>query len=196
VPLTPLLQQIGKAVWRARELHFLPIWSTLTGVAVIGVARALSSATDLIVQEARSVPSGLAWKREHVTSRSIIVVPALLILLFAGYVAVTLIWEDFTYYDNSMFTLQTLKGHNISPPIWRDNGRFFPLGHQEFNLIRHFTNTVAGYHLLPIVQLLVLCCALLILDDELTITARASLATFALVVPSIAISFGGLIFGL
>ena len=52
-----------------------------------------------------------------------------------------------------MFTLITLKGHDITPPIWNGEGRFFPLGHQEFNLIRHFTNTVFGYHVLPIIQL-------------------------------------------
>ena len=110
------------------------------------------------------------------------------------YIVLTLTWEDFAYSDNSMFTLITLKGHDLGLPIWRNRGRFFPLGHQEFNLIRHFTGTAVGYHALPIIQLLALCGILLILDEELSITARAGLTACILVSPGIVISFGGLIY--
>jgi hypothetical protein len=65
------------------------------------------------------------------------------------YVVPTLTREGFAYPDNSMVTLYTLRGHGLLPPIWRQNGRFSPLGHQEFNLVCHFTNTVIGYHVLP-----------------------------------------------
>jgi hypothetical protein len=103
-----------------------------------------------------------------------------------------LVWEDFAYYDDSMFTLLTLKGHNYSPAIWPEVGRFLPFGLQEFNLIRHFSNTAIGYHVIAIVQLLVFCSILLILDDELNITSRTVLVVVALVTPSILISFNGL----
>jgi len=103
-----------------------------------------------------------------------------------------LVWEDFAYYDNSMFTLLTLRGHNIGTQITSD-GRFFPFGHQEFNFIRHFTSTPAGYHVLPIAQLLILFWILLVIDDELDIATRATLAIFALLTPSILISFASLI---
>jgi hypothetical protein len=78
--------------------------------------------------------------------------------------------------------------------IWRDSGRFFPFCLQEFNLIRHFTNTPIGYQVLPIAQLLIFSCTLLVLDSELSITARAGLATLVLLTPSVLLSFGGLIF--
>ena len=106
----------------------------------------------------------------------------------------TLVWEDFAYYDNSNFTLDILKGRNYPTPIWQGQGRFFPLGYQEFNLLRHFTDTITGYHVLPIAQLLIFSWILLILDDELSIAARVALTILALVTPSILISFSGLIF--
>ena len=78
----------------------------------------------------------------------------------------TLVWEDFAYYDGSQLTLLTLKRHNFPPQMDPGTGRFWPLGLQEFNLIRHFTGTITGYHVLPIVQLLIFSWVLLILDDE------------------------------
>jgi hypothetical protein len=75
------------------------------------------------------------------------------------------------------------------PPIWPVQGRFFPLGLQEFNLIRHFTDSAIGYHLLPTAELLVFAFILLILDDKLGVVARVSLAILVLLTPSIFISF-------
>src|SRR5437588_11630601 len=101
----------------------------------------------------------------------------------------TLAWEDFANYDNELFHLSTLKGHDLSPFISRGTGRFLPLLFQEFNLIRHFTDTATGYHVLPIAQLLIFSYILLILDAELSITVRAGLAILALLTPSIFMSF-------
>jgi hypothetical protein len=119
---------------------------------------------------------------------------ALLAMFLASYIAMTLVWEDFSYWDNEYFTRGTLKGHNIPVIIIPADGRFFPLGGQEFNLIRHFTDTITGYQVLPIAQLLIFFCILLILDDELSITARSALAILALLTPSVLTSFSGLIF--
>jgi len=118
-----------------------------------------------------------------------------MLAVFLGlYIVLTLTWEDFAGYDHSAFTLFTLRGDHFGPPIWRDAGRFFPLGHQEFNLIRHFTHTILGYHILPIVQLLLLACMLLVLDAELSITARAALTAAIFLTPAIVISYSGLFF--
>src|SRR6202011_5058462 len=64
---------------------------------------------------------------------------------------------------------------------------------EEFNLIRHFTDTAIGYHVLPIVQLLILFFILLVLDSELSVAARAVLAIFAFLNASILHSFSGLV---
>jgi hypothetical protein len=109
------------------------------------------------------------------------------------YIAMTLLWEDFTYNDNEFFTLNTLMGHNIRPQIWFGEGRFFPLAGQEFNLILHFTNTITGYHLIPIAQLLIFSCILFVVDDELSDAARAALIILVLLTPSVWISFTDLL---
>ena len=110
------------------------------------------------------------------------------------YITLMLAWDDFAYFDNEYFTLGPLRGHNIALAITRETGRFFPLGLQEFNPVRHFTDTINGYLVLPIIQLLILFCILLILDDDISFAARAALAILALLTPSILTSFSGLIF--
>ena len=93
-----------------------------------------------------------------------------------------------------MYTQITLKGHDLSLQIQPSTGRFQPFAGQEFNLIRHFTNSAIGYQILPICQLLLFFSILVILDAELSISARATLAILALLTPSILISFSGLIY--
>jgi hypothetical protein len=173
---------------------FWSIWLTITFGAAICIASALS------FREARrggreieraSKPTQV-WPQIQMPG-----VAAALILLavfVASYIAMTLIWEDFAYYDHEYFTLNTLIGHDLGISISRDTGRFFPLGFQEFNLIRHFTDTVTGYHVLPTVQLLIVFYILLVLDESLSIMARATLAVLALLTPSVLTSFNGLIF--
>jgi len=192
--VTSFLGHIVKALWSARVKLFWPIWIIITVAAAICVAWWLGRAANPMVEEAKKAPFNLTRIRRHVWTFGAAAAVASLGLFLVCYIVMILTWEDFAYYDNSMFTLYTLKGHNIRPPIWPGSGRFFPLGHQEFNMIRHFTGTVGGYHALAIVQLLILSCILLILDDELSITARASLTAFALLTPSIVVSFTGLIF--
>src|SRR6516165_11718707 len=161
--------------------HFWRTWIPLTAAVAIGVAWAVGRAAP---PRSQSETNLILTRRPVGTPRGIAAL-ALLAAFLASYIALTLAWEDFAYYDDSFFTLGPLKGHDIGRPIWREEGRFFPLGHQEFNLIRHFTNTITGYHVLPIVQLLIFACILLVLDNELSIATRATLAVFALLTPSI-----------
>jgi hypothetical protein len=118
----------------------------------------------------------------------------LLSLFLASYIALILVWEDFALSDNELFTLGTLQGHNIPLPIWA--GRFWPLGHQEFNLIRHFTTSITGYHIFPIIEFVIFSWViLLILDDKpISFGARASLLIIVALSPAILISFSGLVF--
>jgi len=184
------LLPLTKVVLKARLLW--PIWFAITVTAAVCVARVVGQRATPMVREAEK--ASIIRRPRYVWSRGAVVALALLALFLVSYIVLILTWEDFAYTDNHMFTLFTLKGRDIGLPIWPQNGRFFPLGHQEFNLIRHFTSTVVGYHALPILQLLALCGVLLILDDELGITARAALTAFALVTPGIVTSFGGLIY--
>ncbi len=173
-------------LWRERNNLFWPIWIATTAIAVLLVI--------WVVPGKKSIPRDSIPSRSHRWSRGAILAVTLLAVLLACYIAGSLLWEDFTYYDNSHFTNGTLVGKDIPVQILPGNGRFFPLGHQEFNLIRHVTSSVTGYHTLRIVQLVVLCGILLVFDRELSIQARVALITLALITPSILISFSGLIY--
>jgi len=173
---------------------FRPIWVAMAMGAAACSTWMVGRAAAPILEKTGNSPHGITSARRRVWSRGAIAAITLLGLSLLGEIVLTLTWEDFAYSDNDMFTLSTLKGEDLAPPMWNAQGRFFPLGHQEFNLIRHFTVTVAGYQALPIVQLLILCGILLILDDDLSMTARAALTAFIVITPGIVISFGGLIF--
>jgi hypothetical protein len=186
------LVQILTDVYAVLLANFWRTWIIVTAAVAICVAWAVGRTAKTIHRSESKANLYLSWRLvgtpRDVTAR------ALLAVFLTSYIVMILVWEDFVYYDNSFFTLVTLKGHNIGAPIWQGQGRFWPLGLQEFNLLRHFTDTIIGYHVLPIAQLLILACILLVLDDELSIATRATLAVLALLTPSILISFSGLIF--
>ena len=163
----------------------------MTGVAAIGVAWVVGRPAAPIIKNDRNTTITV---RRHSCSGGAIAALSLVILILVGYVVVALKWEDFADYDDSFFTLFTLRGRNIAPSIQYGNARFFPLGQQEFNLLRHFTSSVAGYHAVPIAQLLMVSCILFFLDYALSITARVALTAVCLILPSIVNSFTGLVF--
>jgi hypothetical protein len=169
---------------------FWLIWTTITAAAVIAVAWAVGHVPRSEEATKRPINLILTWRQVE-TARAVVALTLLAVFL-ASYIATILAWEDFAHYDNSLFHVSTLKGHDLSPFISRGTGRFLPLLFQEFNLTRHFTDTATGYHVLPIAQLLIFSYILLILDAELSITARAALAILVLLTPSIFMSFSSL----
>lgn len=186
------LVQILRSLHATLVAQFWPSWLVLTAAAVSGstwiIGRPVSPGEQRR-DERHLIP---VWPR--VATPAGIVALGILVVFIVSYIAIILVWEDFAYMDNSIFTLYIFKGHDIPPPIWPKVGRLFPLGFQEFNLIQHFTDSAIGYHVLPIAELLVFVSILLVLNDELGIAARVALAILALLTPSILISFGGLIF--
>ncbi|MGI0481777.1 hypothetical protein ACN4EE_13425 [Geminocystis sp. CENA526] len=64
--------------------------------------------------------------------------------------------EDFAYYDNEQFTKFSLQGIAYGFPIWRDQGRFWPLGLQEYNLLSLIDKSQLVYRGFSIVQLLII----------------------------------------
>lgn len=186
------LVQILRSLHATLVAQFWPSWLVLTAAAVSGSTWIIgrpASPGEQRRDERHLIP---VWPR--VATPAGIVALGILVVFIVSYIAIILVWEDFAYMDNSIFTLVTLKGHDIPLFIEPEVGRFFPLGLQEFNLIRHFTESAIGYHVLPIAELLIFVSILLVLNDELGIAARVALAILALLTPSILISFGGLIF--
>jgi hypothetical protein len=170
---------------------FWPIWIAMTAGAAICVACVVGGTASPIAQKASI---NFPRTEGQIGSRGAVTALTLLAFFLAGYIAMILVWANFAYHENSIFTLYTLRGHDIGPPIMPAVGRFFPLGFQEFNLIRHFTDTITGYHAVRIAQLLIFSWVLLILNEDLSIKARAALVILALITPSILTSFSWLIY--
>ncbi len=175
-----------KALWLERNHLFWPIWIAITAAGI--------SLVVWVIPGKNGVPQSAIPRRSQSWSREAFLAVTFLALLLVCYIAGSLVWEDFTYYDNSHFTNGTLVGKDIPLQILPGNGRFFPLGHQEYNLIRHLTSSVFGYHAFRIVQLVLICGMLLIFDEELSVQTRVSLIILILITPSIVISFSGLIY--
>jgi hypothetical protein len=172
--LTAHIVEILRGLHHALVQDFWPCWLALSAVVVIGATWFVSRSSAPRSERRADTNIVLAWW--PVGTPASIVALGVLVAFLVAYIAMTLVWEDFASGDNSFFTLLTLRGHDIPPPIWPGNGRFFPLALQEFNLIRHFTDSAVGYQVLPIAELLVFVFMLLILDNELGLVARVSLA--------------------
>ena len=164
----------------------------MTVVVALGVALLVGLAPTSTFRRKKEAP--IAPVRDYGRSRAAIASLILFASFLAAYVAMSMKWEDFADYDDTYFTSGTLWGHNLTPRIFSDIGRFFPLGHQEYNLIRHFTDTIVGYHVLSVAELLIVSCILLIFDGELSVSARLGLAASVLVLPGVVTSFSGLVF--
>jgi hypothetical protein len=190
--LMTILEQILTDVHAVLLAHFWRTWIIVTAAVAICVAWAVGRTAKTTNRNESKANLHLSWRLVG-TPRDVTAL-ALLAVFLTFYSVMILVWEEFAYYDNSFFTLVTLKGHNIGALIWQGEGRFWPLGYQEFNLLRHFTDKITGYHVLAIAQLFIFVNVLLLCDDELSVAARASLAFVALLTPSILISFSGLIF--
>jgi hypothetical protein len=171
-----------------RHQWFWFFWITTTAVTVLSLMLAMGTTATSTDRRAMK-PGNPVSSRPRLVTPAFVILSVVLIIIVALYVKLSFFWEDFNYDSYSMFTLGTLRGHDIAPPIWRGEGRFFPLGFQEFNLIRHFTNTVFGYHLLPIAELFIVVLVLFVIDDELRVTHRVALTIVVLVTPSILLSF-------
>lgn len=111
----------------------------------------------------------------------------------------TYIWlilnnAEFAYHDNSQFTFVSLQDKFFDFPIWRESGRYWPLGLQEYNLISLFSKSIIAYHSFSIFQLLVtiFCCVSIL--PQLKLSYKIILTTFILILPSFVISYFGLIF--
>jgi hypothetical protein len=175
--------------WAIHPVGFFTIWITIPVVPAICMAWAVRQPS---APRAKEGSINFTPARQVATRRAVAAL-ILLAIFLVFYIAMMLLWTDFASGDNAFFTQITLVGRNISLQIWgSDWGRFWPLGLQDFNVMRHFTNTIVGYFLLPIVQLLIFSLILLVIDDELSVAARAALVSVVLLTPSVRMSFSTL----
>jgi hypothetical protein len=180
---------IFKILWSMHPHRFWAIWTTTLGAAVVYVTAVFKQATTTRGTAAQQVDLPKRWPKLETRRASLSL--SLLTLFLAFYIGMILVGEDFADHDDSLFILTTLKGHDFGLTIWPINGRFFPFALMEFNLVRHFTQTDVGYHVLPIVQVLIFT-GILVLGSDLNVAASAFLAFLVLITPSILFSFSTL----
>jgi hypothetical protein len=120
----------------------------------------------------------------------------LLVMVVFGvsYALLILSGANFAEHDHDFLTLFSVRGEMLSPLIWPGEGRFFPLGQQEFNVLQFLTRTCQGYHLFAIGQLIALLALVYALLDDLRVPHRLAIMGSLLIVPSFLICFSGLIF--
>ncbi len=121
------------------------------------------------------------------------VLTVLMALFVCFFVFVIYYREDFACFDCDQLTDFAVVGHRF-PPIWPSEGRFFPLGFQEFNLLRHVTRTPFGFQSVAAAQLVILAGVLLSVLKECRMAWRALIAVAVIVTPTLVISFTGLIY--
>ena len=174
--------------------HFLVLWTTVPiALCIWGMAslrRSHSTRASLPVQRK-------AWNRSRAFHglRTLDWVVAVTFLVFLGlFVYSTMHGENFANYDESQLTNYSIQGKTFRPPIWPDNGRFFPLANQEFNLLKYVTQSPEGYHAFALLQLGLMFVPLLILLQEWQLWGRLLILMSLMVTPSIMISFSGLIY--
>lgn len=110
------------------------------------------------------------------------------------YIYLILYKEDFAYHDNGQFTFFSLQGKFFGMPIWKEVGRYWPLGLQEYNIISLFSKTSFAYHLFSIFQLVVTVFIIYLILDKLNTTYKFLIILLIMVTSGFVISFFGLIF--
>ncbi len=173
---------------------FVVSWVGTTATVAFCVALAVGRVADPVMRTGTTVPGNLALIWRPAGASRVVTAAMLLSVFVALYITLILAGEAFNYDDNSIFTLNTLRGYNIQLWINPENGRFMPLAFQEFNLARHFTDTITGYHVIPILEFLAISGILLILNVDIPIDARVILIVIAFLTPSILATFMNLLF--
>jgi len=191
--MAPFIYHLFKHSYHIFRSNFLLDWLFFLGLIVV-CALWLGSPPD-------SLPSGLLQHgvsegRRRLRSRLSLTdgISAVALLLFVAFYAVLIFYKgDFAGYDDDWLTDFSLRGNTFPPPVWPGVGRFFPLGHQEFNLLSFITKSPAGYHSLAVAQLIILLLALSIVLGEYKFVCRVPILIAATLAPAFVISFASLV---
>jgi hypothetical protein len=171
---------------------FLLVWTALLALVVIGgywwSGEALPSTP---------TAAGVSGRTPNFVQRFNLVdlVSIVALLSFVAFYIVMIFYnEDFAYYDDDMLTDFSVAGKSLMPPIWPGTGRFYPLSDQEFNVLKFFTRSPAGYHALVAIELVVLLVVLFLFLREFKVRYRSLLLMAVLVAPGFLVPFTGFVY--
>ncbi len=162
---------------------FLALWSA--PLAVLAIAVGLSkpaSANGASYRATRDVAT--TWTPPTVTAL------VALAVFFAAYAYALVAHEDLTGFDYAQLTATRFVGMEI----WPDNGRFFPLAFQEYNLLTLIGKTAWIYYAFPVIELAMVVALIFRLLDETPVWLRCVAIASLIVLPSVQVSFFGLMY--
>lgn len=131
-----------------REIGFLIIW--LVSLFIV-------TSYEFINKRTRNQSNFAYASQKHQQNKPYYFVLQIGLAVFVGiYVYLILDGSDFAGGDNSQLTFYSVRGNPLPMPIWGTIGRFFPLAHQEFNIISLFSTNPLSYHIFVVSQLLII----------------------------------------
>jgi len=174
-------------------VYFQRFWMATLIALIIGawLLRRYRGATAIGLQvDAGDVSSGAEKSLDAIDFASAI----LLAVFVCCFLFLIFYREDFACFDCDQLMDYSLVGRRFRMPMWPQEGRFFPLGLQEFNVLGHLSRTPAAYHSIAAVQLVMLAGILFAVLKECAVAWRALLVAAVILTPSVVIPFTGLIY--
>jgi hypothetical protein len=172
--------------------HILRLWffSLVAIVTAAWLLRAYRVPVDAISKTVGGAPLKRCRKTFHTLDYAS---TALLVVVVCFYVFLIYYKEDFSCFDCDQLIDFPLAGHRY-PPLSQNSGRFWPLGFQEFNLLRYVTRTPAGFQSVAALQLVVLVGVLFAVLKECGISWRVLIIIAVITTPGFVRSITGLIY--
>jgi hypothetical protein len=117
----------------------------------------------------------------------------LFVVFLAGFVLILMWGEDFAYWDDETLTRFAIRGINFGPPIYPDVGRFWPLGMQEFNVLRYISPSHFAFLASAMAELIAWACVTAAALREFSLSFRILTLLAIMLTPSFVISFAALV---
>ncbi len=179
---------------RDSHRYFLSVW-IISLIIVIVVAVIFYSNNSTSLKQGTSIFNQSNNISQNFNKNYFLYLGIICFLIFVGaYIYLIFNKAEFAYYDNDQFTFFSLLGKFYKMPISPGQGRFWPLGLQEYNIISIFSKTPLAYHSFSIFQLLVTILLCLSILPQIKLSHKIILATLILTIPSFVVSFFGLIY--
>jgi hypothetical protein len=116
----------------------------------------------------------------------------LLAAFFLAYVGFMLWDEQFAYHDNGNFIDYSVAGKPRGLLIWLSNGRFWPLGYQEYDLLGRLSPVATSYLTLGALELLVVLVLIFLALKDQPQWARVTTVVILMLAPAFAASYAEL----
>jgi hypothetical protein len=117
----------------------------------------------------------------------------LFVVFLAGFVLILVWGEDLAYWDDEMFTRFAIRGINFRPPIYPEVGRFWPLGLQEFNVVKYVSPSHFAFRAFAMAELIAWACVTAAALREFSLPFRILAPLAIMLTPSFVVSFTALV---